>query len=310
MAILLFFFSMLCVSSKATVNQWCLRILAAPVFQPIDPAALVEGEGPDLAKVLADHLLTYLAEVSLPTGKKEYAPIIGSTRPEGTTLHGQSVHGWSTDDRKVVLMIPKIGEQKLWDQLNPGARKLMAFYLERLLRSGKYDIVMNRSREFPTSILSAMYERIENENSLRAPYEKRTQLVGIEAGVSPIQFLKESSCGKNSGVFRHGNFAFAGLLAEMGIPSENIRIVSGLIKLKNGEQGRHVWIEVQFERSGEWYELDGTAAGMDPIRSADELKDQGMLSLKSRTPTALQLRNRLLDKPWVIKKFFTPIPFN
>ena len=298
---------------QAAVHPWCMHIVVGASLQElpqkIEPDLIAEGDK-KISQLLAENLFTYLANQPRESSPVEYSGVLGTTRTEGSSLHGQSLRGWSTDDRKVVLLIPKNGETRLWDHLNFNEKKLMAFYLERLLWSGKYDVRFQTPGLFPTPILAAMYTLIGKENGISTPTKGIGLRVKTEVGISPSQFLKESSCGGLAGVCRQGNYALAGLLGEMGIPAENIRIVAGLIKTADNKSARHVWLEVRFEPEGEWYELDGTARGISPVRTTEELNAHGSHMLGFRKPTTLQLRERLLDKPHIIQKFLTPIPFD
>jgi hypothetical protein len=152
------------------------------------------------------------------------------------------------DDARVVLELPPTGSPTIWEQLSPKERGQLVDALVGLFSDGKYDVEV-AGRRVGHKLADALARR-----------EKTGTGILPEYGIVPRTYLEAAAQGCRVGVCRQGAVAFAGLLGELGVPNENLRLVAGSRKNPaTKEQERHIWVEVRMDANAPWRELDPTA---------------------------------------------------
>ena len=175
-----------------------------------------------------------------------YAPYV-ILRQKRHTLHspfpGKPV---SEDDARVLLTLPQEGERTVWGALSPREKKQLVQDLAAVFTWGKYDSDMTGVGDVfrPPDVDYALFAK-ELEGH-----------AALDIGLSPTEILRGALCGRKTGVCRQSNAAFAGLLAELGIPNGDIRFVVGS-REPAGRRG-HIWVEYRISSSHQWNEIDPT----------------------------------------------------
>lgn len=175
-----------------------------------------------------------------------YMSIVRKLEYPNQTIHTEDP-ARNYPDARVILTLPKPGEATVWGLLNPHEREWLALQLEHILRVGTYDNELVGASPGHTKLWYALQSLVD----YKSPYA---------SGISPREVLRRSARGCIAGVCRQSAAVLAGLLGELGIPPEQIRLVSG--RENPQVQSRHIWVEIQLVRGAtQWMILDPTPRG-------------------------------------------------
>ena len=178
-----------------------------------------------------------------------YEAIVRKLESSDQTIHSYDPSRSYPDDR-VILTLPKPNQPTVWELLTVDEREWLSLTLEHILRIGTYD----REFENTPSSHSKLWYALQRVVNYKNP---------LASGISPTEMLHHSARGCVSGVCRQGASVLAGLLGELGIPGNQIRLVSG----KTGPEAErgHIWVEIQLVKgANQWLILDPTPKSQNP----------------------------------------------
>jgi hypothetical protein len=176
-------------------------------------------------------------------------------------------------DSAMVLSLPKKGEVTLWDLLTPSERKELAIALRDRFHQGIYDQTItggNDHKERPKMALNdTLFTLINKKLDAMPDHENQDVEVHVTVGLSPRKMLAAADVGELLGVCRHANSAFAGLLGELGVKNEDIRLgLSDYLNPDGTKEAGHIWVELRNpEDPTEWLVLDATPGLPNPSES-------------------------------------------
>lgn len=158
----------------------------------------------------------------------------------GRTLHFADEHPDSIFESVWTLYLPRTS-LTVWSLLNRSDRLTLLELLEHEFHKGEYDHQINKS----CSTLEQMtYQAIAGS--------------GHRSGFSPMKFLGAAQTRAYTGVCRHSNQAMAGLLYELGIFPNDIKIITGT----SADLNRHMFLSIRVSPDSSWLEYDATGAGL------------------------------------------------
>ena len=261
-----------CATSASATTRLCQVISERLVQNPI-PSMEKELEAELLAqgvpeasidRMLADAVThRFLEEIHRALGSRRsshpaiesYVRLFVSLRLPERSLHSLEEPRTGRDqDVQIVVQLPRPGEDTVMDHIPAQRRELFLRAVARLFRQGQYD----RSLVGFPSAENRVTRTMEDLRLRLLAAGAFLTTPGVPAvGFSPTRVLIAATHRQPIGICRHINASLAGIFAEMGVPVNQIRLVSGM-RFGPGEEGRHIWVEVQCEPNGPWVEFDGT----------------------------------------------------
>lgn len=220
---------------------------------------------------LISFLFTYAREMEPQSANPRggYLTLTRKAERDEETIHS----GGGTFDNRVLLTLPSSSEIRIWDTLSVPEREWLLFRLEKLFQNGKADPRLKDGQPETEGPWEALLERSATPGQPALPYIN-------DSGFVPILSLNRCRMGGTIGVCRQAATAMAGLLGEIGIPQEQIKLVSGGAP----SIGRHIWIEVQLQAGGEWREYDPTAGATSNPRNRLKYYDKNIENTFFFTP--------------------------
>ncbi len=184
----------------------------------------------------------FVARRSLFT-EKPYAKLT-EMATDGGSMH--SIVG--NIDSRWLLEKPS-SEQNIWHRLETRERLLLMDLLEEAFSIGRYDDALTEDQ---ANVFTAALCRKLVQPTLHA-LAKRD---GFEWGFSPLLFLGAAIAGANIGICRHVNLALAGILIELGMPGEDLRVITGFEALEASDG--HMFLELRAATGLPWFTYDAT----------------------------------------------------
>ncbi len=308
-ALLLVLFSSFCFAPPAPpMNAICKYICEALLDNNAEMEKLRTVEAREQAQAVVKRIIELLVtKEPIPDPEVGYSDLVVRGDEPGKTLHSSGIAGEVSDDRKVVLELPKDGAKTVWKKLSIEGRAALVEEISAVYRQGQYDFSLlkyqdrtvfqleamrARGEQFPETPIEALYYTFENEG------------VGQNVGFSPLKMLQASSQKCTVGVCRTTNVAMAGLLLELGWPPNEVRLIYGADPAT--PKVYHIWLEVMDPKTKGWTEYDVTPSTDEANRKQRKVAQNFERILFGKTLSLPRNRARYTHDQTIISDFEKP----
>lgn len=241
-------------------NELC-RIILARVGSADFKAYVASKPKKDADYYLVNEIIELIrGQSGNPEGKKiPYKKLVITNNSPERTLHSYRLGGeghtdpveLNADDSRLVLTLPTDPSQTVWKHLTAPQRERLVNSLASMFKAGTYDLELLEPEKGEEKILKIL-------DKAQSDALKKSDDNFLEAGLSPAKFLDAAVKGCKVGVCRNSNVALAGLLGELGLPADQVKIVTAT---KPDSDQYHLWMEYRATPTGPWIEVDATPVG-------------------------------------------------
>lgn len=161
------------------------------------------------------------------------------------------------DDARVVLLLPRSSDRTVWAALNFLERSQLVAVLSAHFQRGRFAVNLSEITPAAPPPKLPLAKALSSVEALSRGTPLTTELTTAPLfGLSPQRLLQANHEHCKVGVCRTAACGLAGLLAELGVPHQDLRLVVG--SREWASETLHVWVEYRVTSQHPWVEVDPT----------------------------------------------------